>query len=233
MTGNRSATAPLSTVSNALAAPKGGRKPLERSAVIEKALEILDEDGLSALTMKRLANEVGVALNTLYSAIGSKEELLSGLIDAASGEILNVSADSESWDHALIHLCTSVHESLTAHPAVTQLAMVQARVPGPGVLQIQESFLRLLRAGGLKDQALADAYTTLISYIRGFTLLRVTRNDARAAEGAANLQVAIDDFTPATFPELHAVADYLRNNTSTERFVEGLRQLVAGFTRQI
>ena len=68
--------------------------------------------GLSALTMKRLASEVGVALNTLYSAIGSKAELLSGLIDAGSGEILNVSGDSECWDHALIHLCTSVHESL-------------------------------------------------------------------------------------------------------------------------
>jgi AcrR family transcriptional regulator len=216
----------LSAASSALAPAPTRRKSLQRERVFETALAIVDAEGLAGLTMRRLAAETGVTLKTLYTVVQSKEEVLGGAVDAALSAMSAVRVDPESWDAALVDLCLDIHAALMAHPAIAQLAMVQRRVTGPGVLRLQETFLRLLRGGGLEGQDLVNAYMSFISYVTGFTLLRITRTDSEGI--SPNLAIVAEDFTAEHYPELHAVSGLLTALTFEERLRHGVRQLLHG-----
>ena len=67
-------------------ASRGERRPLTRDAIVEAALAVLDRDGLSGLSMRRLAQELGAGAASLYWHVGNKEELLSLMLDRIVGE---------------------------------------------------------------------------------------------------------------------------------------------------
>jgi AcrR family transcriptional regulator len=212
----------LAAAAGVLAPPTSGSrsKDVTSESVVSEALKIVDAEGLGALTMRRLASRLGVGVATVYAAVASKEILFQALADAVIVEVPPV-PESTSPTEALIEFLLAMHEMLERHPAVAQLSAMKP-VLSEAALKMQERILELLRAGGLDAKAAASAYSTLGSYVLGFTLTGVSRLDDERHELVMRL--------PADrFPQLHAAAPYFATqSTDKGAFVGGLRTILAG-----
>ena len=213
----------LLTAANALSPSRARARGIDHSAVVEVALRIVDEEHLGALTMRRLAQELGVAIATVYSIAGGKEEILNALVESILSEVPSVVVEPEHWEAGLVTVFTAVHEVFIAHASVAHLALLR-RVTGSRALTTQETILRLLRAGGMDEATVGRAYMALTSYLMGFTMLRIARmDDSTTPDGA------VRNFSAEAFPLAAAFAPTLTEQTSTAGFTDGLRHLVRSF----
>lgn len=214
----------LVAAANTLAPSRGRRRSVNRDTVIETALRIVDEEHLSALTMRRLAEELGVGIATVYAAAGDKEEILNAVVELLLSEAPIVSVDPGRWEDGIVDLLRAIHDVFVNHPDVAHLALLR-RITGPIALRTQETVLLLLRAGGLEGDALTTAYTSLTSYVMGFSMLRISRMD-----DGRKIEDALGEHPTNEFPRARAFAPDLARHMSTDGFLQGLRHLVRSFS---
>ena len=211
----------MAVTAGVLAPGRTRSKGLSREIVIERALDIVDAEGLGGLTMRRLAADLDVGVATVYSVMPSKEDLFQALADTVLGELEPVPEGHLTPPEALVDYFLAMHEMLTRHPAVAQLSAVHP-VLSSSALRVQENIMELLRDGGLDPEAAANAYSTIGSYVLGFTLTRISRLDGGRRELLATLP-------EAEFPALRASAPFFATHATDERqFLDGLRSIVAG-----
>jgi AcrR family transcriptional regulator len=144
----------------------GTRTPLSRERVIDAALALADEGGVEALSMRRLAEELGVKAMSLYNHVENKDEVLDGIVDAAMAEIDVPSADEE-WKTQVRRIAISAHETLLRHPWVVGLGMRQN--PGSGRMRYGDSLLGCFRDAGFSKELTYHAYHIIEGYILGYT----------------------------------------------------------------
>lgn len=162
------------TTAQALTGGKGRPRSVDRETVIAAAQALLDEEGLGAVTIRRVAERVGVGVATIYNAAGTKQDILLAVIDEVLSDLPHVADAADPWD-GLCDVWTAVHELLYAHPAVAQLAALQP-VRGTGVQRLVTATVELLGSVGLDEAAAYSGYFTLRSYTLGFTLLQISRS---------------------------------------------------------
>jgi TetR/AcrR family tetracycline transcriptional repressor len=141
----------MATTRNPPAAPR-----LSKAAVVERALALADELGLEALTIRRLAQELGVTPMALYWHFRSKEELLAGLGDRVWAEIdvdVDVAAD---WPAQLRGLLESLVQMLRAHPSASQLLLAGEKMHGDAAIMATETALAVLRRGGFSPEQASE-----------------------------------------------------------------------------
>jgi TetR/AcrR family tetracycline transcriptional repressor len=132
---------------SATARDEGERTRLTRDAVVDRALRLADAIGLDALTIRKLATELGVTPMALYWHFRSKDELLDGLAERVWSEI-DVNADETApWSAQLRGLLESLLLVLRAHPAAAQL-LLQSEKQGESFLRATEVTLEILRRAG-------------------------------------------------------------------------------------
>ena len=130
------------------------RTRLSKSAVVERALALGDAEGLDGLTIRRLANELGVTPMALYWHFRNKEELLTGLADRIWSEI-DIDIDpGAAWQEQLHGLMESLVSVLRAHPCASQL-LVTGEKQSTAALDAAEVTLHVLRRAGF-DTTLAS-----------------------------------------------------------------------------
>ncbi|MFB9990434.1 TetR/AcrR family transcriptional regulator [Deinococcus oregonensis] len=139
--------------------------------MLQAAIVLADQEGIQALTMRKLADALGIKAMSLYHYVANKVELLDGLIDLVFAEI-DLPSFEDGWKTALRARSVSVHRALMRHPWAIGL-MESRTVPGPSTLRHHDAVLRCLRAGGLSLPATAHAYSVLDSYIYGFALQQI------------------------------------------------------------
>ena len=163
--------------------------PLSRDRVLRAAVDLADREGIHALSMRKLGQEVGVEAMSLYNHVRNKEELLNGMIDIVFGEIDLPAADAE-WSAAMRQRAISARQALKRHPWAIGLMESRAQ-PGPATLRHHDSVLRNLRTAGFSVELAAHAYSVLDSYIYGFTLNELTlpfdNSPEKVAEVAGNI----------------------------------------------
>jgi TetR/AcrR family tetracycline transcriptional repressor len=123
------------------------RARLSKSAVVGRALALADAEGLDALTVRRLAQELGVTPMALYWHFRSKEELLTGLATQIWSEIRTDVDAGASWPQQLRSLLESLIQVLRAHPCASQL-LVAGEKQNDAALRATEVTLDVLRRGG-------------------------------------------------------------------------------------
>ena len=213
----------LLTATNALSPSRVRSRGIDQAAVVEVALRIVDEEHLGALTIRRLAKELDVAIATIYSVAGGKEEILNCLVESILAEVPAVVVGPGQWQDGIVSVLTAVHEIFIAHASVAHLALLR-RVTGTRALNTQETILRLLRDGGLDEATVGRAYLTVTSYFMGFTMLRISRtHDPAPTEGP------LRHFSAEAFPLATAFAPTLVEQSTTASFVDGLRHLLRSF----
>src|SRR3989440_1365730 len=144
------------------------RAALSKDRVLEAAVALADGEGIEALSMRKLGQEVGVEAMSLYNHLRNKEELLNGMVDIVFSEI-DLPTAGEDWPTAMRRRAISARQALKRHPWAIGLMESRPR-PGPSTLRHHDSVLRSLREGGMSVEMAAHAYSILDSYIYGFTL---------------------------------------------------------------
>ncbi|WP_240987152.1 TetR/AcrR family transcriptional regulator C-terminal domain-containing protein [Arthrobacter sp. Soil736] len=144
------------------------RLPLSREKVLECALDLADESGIAALTIRSLAQSMGTKPMSLYYYVANKDEILDGIVDLVFSEI-ELPSPAGEWREEMNRRAHGVRAALKRHPWAVGLLESRAS-PGAGTLRHHEATLGTLRAAGLSVQLTAHAYALLDSYIYGFAL---------------------------------------------------------------
>ena len=145
------------------------REPISRDAIVAAAIGLLDREGLAALSMRRLAEELGTGAASLYWHVGSKDGLLDLVLDEVIGEGKVPDPDPDRWQEQLKQIARDQRAASHRHPWVVRVSI--GRIPmGPNALRYSERILAILRAGGLPPHLAVQGYLLLIATINGFTI---------------------------------------------------------------
>ncbi len=210
------------------------RRSLSRQEIIDEALALLEEHGAEALSMRRLADRLGVAPNALYSHVHGKADLIAGLVDEVYAGLDPVLDPSDDWSGQLAALSQGVRDHLLAHPAVVPLALQQPGL-GPHGLRLGEAIYNVLRPAGFSDQAVVGTVYALLTYILGFVALEAPRagTDQRSNdEFVRRLRAFYAALPPRQFPNHVELAPLLARFSSDDQFQFGLRTFLTGLIAQ-
>jgi len=155
--------------------PRGEtRIPLSRDRVLRAAIDLADANGIESLTMRRLAQELGVEAMTLYYHVANKDDILTGMVDTVVSEI-DLPRSDVDWKSSLRTSAVSAYEVLVRHRWAANLVL-----SGPGVsparLRHMNAILGVLRNAGFSPEMTDHAYHALDSHIMGFALWVVSMN---------------------------------------------------------
>jgi len=140
---------------------------MSRDRLLRTAVGLADREGIDALTMRRLASELGVEAMTLYHYVANKEEILAGMIDLVAGEV-ELATGEEDWKTATRRRAISTREVLLRHPWASGL-WIKVFL-GPVRTRYMDSALRTFREGGLSPEVTERAYHAVENHIFGYTL---------------------------------------------------------------
>jgi TetR/AcrR family transcriptional regulator, tetracycline repressor protein len=213
------------------------RRPLDRDRVVRAALELLDEVGLEGLSMRRLADRLGVQAASVYWHVRDKEELLDLVFDRVIGEIEVPEPNPSRWREQLAEVAHKTRRVTNSH---RDIAWVQlGRFPiGPNALTFSEGMLAILRAGGLSDRTSAYAGQLIPLYVSAFALeeglgLRSPGGDEASPEDVLDMIRGYFASLPVErFPNLVALAADITGGDPDERFEFGLELLLDGLERE-
>ncbi len=183
------------------------RAPLDRERVLETAVSLARREGIEALSMRNLAQELGVGAMTLYHYVPNKERLLDGMVDIVFGEIELPPAGSD-WRTAMRRRALSTREALNRHRWAVG-SMESRAVPGPASLRLHDAVLRCLREGGFPVELAVQAYSVLDAYIYGFALQEKSVPFETAEESAAVAKEQVRHFTAAAGEQFAEEFPYL------------------------
>jgi AcrR family transcriptional regulator len=141
---------------------------LSRTRVLDVALRLADEGGIEAISMRKLAQALGVQAMSLYNHVTNKDDILDGIVDIVIGEI-EVPDLAMDWKTAMRRRAISVHEVLLRHPWAALAIMSRANV-GPANLRYVDATLGCLREAGFSFEMADRAWNVIDSHIYGFTL---------------------------------------------------------------
>ena len=176
------------------------RAPVNRQRTLEVALAVADSEGIEAVTMRRLARELGVEAASLYHHVNGKDQILDGLVDVVAAEV-EPPKPSADWREAVTQRAHHTRASLLRHPWAVSL-MASRTSPGPATLRLLETGIRCFREGGFSVPMAAHAVSTLDSYVHGFVLQEVNLPFRSESELAAMTTAIMKTFPAAEFPYL-------------------------------
>ena len=200
------------------------RARLSREQVARAALDLLDRDGLGALSMRRLAEHVGVGTMTLYGYFAGKDDLLDAVIDAAVADREPVALEG-AWQDQLRQLMRGSRRSLSRHPGLVKVR-AERPVLRPEALRFAESGITILRGAGFGATDAARAFRLLFTYVFGYVSFspEASAEEARRASRAATAVLP-----PEEYPALHETAEELAEAMAGEAtFDFGLDRIIDG-----
>ncbi|MED7952651.1 TetR/AcrR family transcriptional regulator [Kitasatospora sp. NPDC058201] len=208
------------------------RQPLSRERIVEAALRIVDAEGMDALSMRRVGQELGTGAASLYAHVGSKEELVELVLDLAYTEIELERPDPATWQEQVKRLLRRSRQVLLSHRDLARAAVV-ANVPvTPHAMDIAEAMLGMLRAGGLDEQTAAYGVDLLGLYTTATAFEASTRGGGNSEEFTERIRNYFDTVPTDRYPMITSMAVALTRDVGDERFEFGLDILVAGLARQ-
>jgi len=143
------------------------RESLSKDRVLRTAMELADREGIAALSMRRLATELGVEAMSLYYYVRSKADILDGIVDLALSEVEPPSGGTD-WKSAVRRSAVSYHDTLRRHRWVTSVPT--SGEASAAQLRYMDALLKRLREAGLSPELTHHAYHALDSHIVGSAL---------------------------------------------------------------
>jgi AcrR family transcriptional regulator len=210
---------------------EGRREPLTRPRILERALEMIDRDGIEGLSMRRLAAELDVSAMSLYNHVPNKEALLEGVAETLLAEIDLTGVELEDWTDAIRAGFRSFHEVLLAHPQAAFL--IQTKPPAtPGAMRPVELSLATLRRAGFDAQNALEAHWALVGYTLGHAMFQQSNplGDFERGEGTLAAERALP---PEDFPHVTEVLPEIANCDLGHAYDFGLNVIVEGLKAKL
>jgi AcrR family transcriptional regulator len=213
------------------------RDPISREAIVGTAVRLLDAEGLDALSMRGIADELGTGAASLYWHVGSKDGLLDLVMDQVIGEQRVPDPEPGRWPEQLRELARQQREICLRHPWIVEVSI--GRIPmGPNALNYSERVLAILKAGGVPDTLAVQGYLLMISTVNGFMLDEV--GDAQPGAPSGVPQEAADmasqyvaSLPTDRFPNMVALAPEFARADPDERFELLLDIFIGGIVRHV
>jgi AcrR family transcriptional regulator len=187
---------------------RGPRPSLSDRQIVAKAIELADREGLSGLSMRRLADELGITAMSLYGYVPSKAELLDVMADRAYGEITSLGDPATPWQTRLAALAHQHWALLLSHPWLLHIAASRPLL-GPNVTALYDAELAAVDGLGLTDIDMDLIVSLLDDYVRG-----AARGAAEAAGAQARTGMSDQQWWEAYGPLLAEVLDPARYPTA-------------------
>ena len=182
---------------------KKTREPLSKERVLLAAVRIADEEGIAALSMRRLGQALGVEAMSLYKHVANKDDLLAGIVDIVAAEIERPAIGGD-WQRSMRRRAVSAHEVLLRHPWATMLIVSRANV-GPAMLGYVDATIGCLKEAGF-SYAMADhAWNAIDSHVYGFTLQKLNF-PFEPSEYATMAKASLPMIPAAQFPYLNGMS---------------------------
>jgi AcrR family transcriptional regulator len=211
------------------------RDPMSRDAIVKAAVALLDREGLDALSMRRLGDELGAGAASLYWHVGSKDGLLDLVLDEIIGEQEVPEPEPARWQEQLKEVAREQRRTSLRHPYVVRVSI--GRIPmGPKALRYSERVLAILCAGGLPPRLAVQGYLLLIATVNGFTMDETGVGDASTPvtdpDAASMARDYIASLPANLFPTLTGLADEFAFADPDERFDLLIDIFVDGLARR-
>jgi AcrR family transcriptional regulator len=176
------------------------RMRLTRDRVLHAAIAHADAGGLEALTMRTLAEMLGVAPMALYRHVANKDGLIDAMVDEVFTEI-GVPSGGGDWRMSMRRRAVAVRAALRKHPWAVGL-LESRRTPGPANVRHHDAVIGRLRAAGFDITETAHAYSLLDSYIYGFALTKANLPFERSEHLADVAAAMLEPFPVHEYPNL-------------------------------
>jgi AcrR family transcriptional regulator len=210
------------------------RERLSRERIVTAALRIMDDEGLEAVTMRRVAHELGVEAMSLYHHVGDKDELLDGICEQVMADF-EFPIPTGDWAENCRAGARAWRRLMQRHPEVIELfARQRGPVSSVESMRPSEFALRLLRESGLPDRDVAQAFHAIGGYIQGF--VEMERGSIAGGTDAAHSkahQALAESLDPEEFEALRAVSPYFADCSPDEQFEFGLDLLIQGLIAKV
>jgi AcrR family transcriptional regulator len=194
--------------------------------VVTAALKVVEAEGGDALTMRRVADEIGVSASSLYGYVANKEELVQLVLEQIMTEI-PLPRPGVEWQDMLRSWARDTLAVFRRHPGVAGLTL--GRVPfGPTMLQGMERTLASLRAAGIPDQVAAFAGDLGSLYVGAFAHEQDVTPVAEPGDFAAQAGAWLKSLSRDEFPNTVALADEIVAGGRPDRFEWGLDVIIRG-----
>ncbi len=186
---------------------RASRGTLSRDRVLAAAVAIADEDGIEAVTMRRLAADLGVEAMSLYHHLPGKERLLDGLVDAVAREIEDATAQiaKAGWSASIRQRCLTARAVMLRHPWAPALIGTRRSIP-PRLLLHYEAILAAMVEGGFSYHLAHRAMHALGSMALGFVqeLFSPSPGEPADSSGFAEMMGQLPTLTAMIVAETHA-----------------------------
>lgn len=219
------------------AGDRGRYGRLSRERVLASALELVDRESLSALSMRRLGGELGVEAMALYRYAASKDALLDGLVEALHLELeerLAAGTEASRWRAELHRIARATYDVCLAHPQVVpllatrMLAVPLARRP-LAVLREHERVIALLRDAGFGESRSAAVFRAFTAWVLGYVSVELQAMVDSPEEPDPAFRLGLHRMPPQELPRLRETAAALAERGGPEGLTDGLDALLDRF----
>jgi AcrR family transcriptional regulator len=178
------------------------RSRLSRERVLLAAMAHADKGGLEAVTMRKLAEELGVAPMALYRHVANRDDLVDGIVDIVFSEF-ELPAAGADWKTAMRERAISVRDAMLRHRWA--IGLMESRTnPGPANLRHHDAVIGCLLAAGFDMAMAAHAYSLVDSYIYGFALTKMNLPFETTTDIAEMAESMLEPFPVGEYPNLAA-----------------------------
>jgi AcrR family transcriptional regulator len=206
-----------------------GRPPIPLDRIVTTALQIVDEQGADALSMRTLAQRLDSGTATLYRHFTGRADVVAHVVDRVFGsvELDTAKLATMTWQEACKAVAHSMFDALRSRPNVAPL-LAEGVPIGPNAMAAREGLIAFLLGNGFPPVLAARSYATLARYILGFAIQLPNPRDG----GDAGLAQVFQTLDPGQFPATIKVAGSLPVPLEDE-FAFGLELIVDGLTKQL
>lgn len=210
-----------------LGRPKAGQESLTRERILVVALRLVDEQGVEALSMRRLAAELAVDPMAIYHYLPNKQAILAGLIELVFAEWPVPLTVSPDWQEGVRDFARAYHQLTRAHPNLTLYLVTEAEFGAAAALAATESLYAALAGAGLAPGIIVRAADLIVDYLNGFALAESSGRFGLPGERQA-LLTRLSESPTEQYPTLRQVLAALSETELAANFEAGLDLILAG-----
>ncbi len=217
--------------------PRDSKSPLTRERVLAAALRLVDEEGLDALSRRRLGQELGRDAMTLYRYAPDQAALLDGIVELVLDELV-IPSDGQDWQTQLRRGAHNFRRLALAHPHVVGL-IVTRPMSTPlglrplGTLRPLENLLELLTGAGFSREVALQIHRIYVGFLYGHILIELQEVVVNPDESDDLLRLGLHRLPPREFPLLRSLATELANYDGAAELDHGLDIMFAGLDRRL
>jgi TetR/AcrR family transcriptional regulator, tetracycline repressor protein len=206
----------------------GTRAGLTARQILTVARERVEHGGVESLTMRGLADQLGVAPNSIYSHFADKAALVDAVLDDLLAEIPGPGA-VDSWQDGIVELMTASREMLLRHAPLLPY-LFSGPMRGPQVSRLTEASLALLEQGGIRGPDVVAALRAILTYTFGSVALDAPR---RLDDPVRREAAGVAAFAASSERRVAALAEPLARRPAATDFPASLRWLLDGLERAL